>query len=195
MIKRIFDFIFSCLGILILLPFFLIILVLIKIDSKGPAFYVQKRVGKDNKDFDLLKFRTMRPNSDQKGLLTVGKDTRITRIGHFLRKYKLDELPQLFNVLIGKMSFVGPRPEVRKYVREYSIEQLQVLSVRPGITDLASIRYSEENSLLAHQQNPEQFYINTILQDKLKLNLEYVRNNSLYMDVKIIFLTALKIWR
>ena len=195
MIKRTFDFLFSLSVILLLSPIFIIIGLLILLDSRGSVLYVQKRVGRKNRDFNLFKFRTMKPNSDKKGLLTIGdKDQRITRVGYFLRKYKLDELPQLFNVFIGDMSLVGPRPEVRKYVDTYSQEQLQVLSVRPGITDLASIRYSEENALLAKQANPEQFYINNILQDKLSLNLEYVRENSLVKDIKIILLTVRKIW-
>lgn len=196
MIKRSLDFVMSFIGILLLFPIFLVIMILVKLDSKGPIFYLQKRVGKHNRDFSLFKFRTMRPNSDKSGLLTVGsKDNRITKIGYYLRKYKLDELPQLFNVFIGNMSLVGPRPEVRKYVNLYSKEQLQVLSVKPGITDLASIRYSDENALLAKHSNPEQFYVETILQDKLALNLEYVRNNNFFKDIKIIFLTLQKIWR
>ena len=154
--KRIFDLLFSFLGLVILSPFLLVIAILIVIDSKGDIFYLQQRVGKDNKDFNIFKFRTMRPNSDKQGLLTVGaKDSRITKIGVFLRKYKIDELPQLINVLIGNMSFVGPRPEVRKYVDLYNSEQKKVLTVKPGITDYASIEYSKENELLAKSENPE----------------------------------------
>lgn len=195
MVKRIFDLTSSLIGIILLSPLFLLISILIKIDSRGPIFYLQSRVGRYNKDFKLIKFRTMKPGSDKKGLLTVGNnDQRITNVGYYLRKYKIDELPQLINVLIKDMSVVGPRPEVRKYVDLYSQEQLKVLSVKPGITDLASIHYSDENSLLDGQTNPEQFYIKTILQDKLKLNLEYVNNNNLLKDIKIILLTVRKIW-
>lgn len=196
MAKRFFDFIASLIGLIFLLPLFLLISLLVKIDSRGTVFYLQSRVGLFNKDFKLMKFRTMKPDSDKKGLLTVGhNDQRITKVGFYLRKYKLDELPQLLNVFIGDMSLVGPRPEVRKYVDMYSKEQLKVLSVKPGITDLASIRYSDENILLAGQTNPEQFYINTILQDKLSLNLEYVKKNNLIRDIKIIFLTMRKVWK
>jgi len=192
--KRIFDLLFSFLGLLILFPFLLIIAILIVIDSKGDIFYLQQRVGKENKDFNIFKFRTMRPNSDKQGLLTVGaKDRRITRIGMFLRKYKIDELPQLINVLIGNMSFVGPRPEVRKYVDLYNSEQKKVLTVKPGITDYASIEYSKENELLAKSENPEKTYIEEIMPAKLELNLKYIKEASLLTDIKIIFKTFVKI--
>ncbi|HPX75311.1 MAG TPA: sugar transferase [Bacteroidales bacterium] len=192
--KRIFDLLFSFLGLVILSPFLLIIAILIVIDSKGDIFYLQQRVGKDNKDFNIFKFRTMRPNSDKQGLLTVGaKDSRITRIGVFLRKYKIDELPQLINVLIGNMSFVGPRPEVRKYVDLYNSEQKKVLTVKPGITDYASIKYSNENELLAKSENPEKTYIEEIMPAKLELNLKYINDASLLTDIKIIFKTFAKI--
>ncbi len=196
MIKRLFDFTASLIGLIILSPLFALVSILIILDSKGPVFYFQSRVGKHNKDFKLVKFRTMRPNADKSGLLTTSsRDNRITQIGYYLRKYKIDELPQLLNVIIGDMSLVGPRPEVRIYVNLYTQKQLEVLDVKPGITDLASIRYSDENLLLGNQINPEQFYIDTILQDKLNLNLEYVRENSFLNDLKIIYLTVIKIFR
>lgn len=192
--KRIFDLLFSFLGLVILSPFLLVIAILIVIDSKGDIFYLQQRVGKDNKDFNIFKFRTMRPNSDKQGLLTVGaKDSRITKIGVFLRKYKIDELPQLINVFIGNMSFVGPRPEVRKYVDLYNSEQKKVLTVKPGITDYASIEYSNENELLARSENPEKTYIEEIMPAKLELNLKYIKEASLLTDIKIIFKTFAKI--
>ena len=192
--KRIFDLLFSFLGLVILSPFLLVIAILIVIDSKGDIFYLQQRVGKDNKDFNIFKFRTMRPNSDKQGLLTVGaKDSRITKIGVFLRKYKIDELPQLINVLIGNMSFVGPRPEVRKYVDLYNSEQKKVLTVKPGITDYASIEYSNENELLARSEKKKKTYIEEIMPAKLELNLKYIKEASLLTDIKIIFKTFAKI--
>ena len=194
MIKRFFDIFFSFLGVLILLPFFLIISLFILIDSRGKAIYLQKRVGKDNQDFYLIKFRTMISEADKKGLLTIGnKDARITKMGHFLRKFKIDEFPQLINVLKGDMSIVGPRPEVRKYVNMYNEEQKKVLVVRPGITDYASIKYFHENELLGKVENPEQIYISEVMPAKLKINLEYVRDQKLGNDFKIIFMTILKI--
>src|ERR1051326_2352973 len=193
--KRLFDIIFSLIGIAILLRFFLIFTIFIVIDSGFPVFYSQTRVGKNGKDFSLLKFRTMKKDSDKKGLLTVGeKDSRITSFGFFLRKYKLDELPQLFNVLAGNMSLVGPRPEVRKYVELYNSEQKKVLSVKPGITDYASIEYSNENSILAKSMNPENLYITEIMPTKLKLNLKYIEERSFLTDLKIIFKTIGKIF-
>lgn len=188
--KRLFDIVFSLLGIILLLPFFLLFTLLIIFTSGFPVLYIQKRVGKGNKDFSLLKFRTMRPGSDQKGLLTVGaKDTRITPIGYFLRKYKIDELPQLFNVLAGSMSFVGPRPEVRKYTEMYNEEQKKVLAVKPGITDYASFVYSNENEILSRAEDPEQQYINKVMPAKLKLNLKYIQEQSLGTDLNIILKT------
>lgn len=188
--KRIFDIVASGIGLIILSPLFVVLAVWIKTDSKGPVFYRQIRVGKDNKDFRLFKFRSMRPDSDKLGLITVGgHDPRVTRSGYYIRKYKLDELPQLINVFKGDMSFVGPRPEVRKYVDLYTIDQLRVLSVRPGITSLASIRYRNENEILASAKNPDKCYIECILPDKLKIDLEYVDKASLFNDLKIIFST------
>lgn len=194
MLKRLFDITASFIGISLLLPFFLIICVLIVINSGFPIFYFQTRVGKNNKDFKLFKFRTMHTNADKKGLLTVGgRDPRVTAIGYYLRKYKLDELPQLFNVLFGSMSLVGPRPEVRKYVNLYTVDQLQVLSVKPGITDYASLEYINENDLLAASANPEQTYINEIMPAKLALNLKYIDEKSFGVDVKVILDTIKKI--
>lgn len=192
--KRLFDIFFSTIGILILLPFFLFISLMIILDSKGGIFYKQVRVGKNNIDFYLLKFRSMRTDADKKGLLTVGgRDPRITRMGYYIRKYKIDELPQLFNVLKGDMSLVGPRPEVRKYVSLYNDEQKKVLSVQPGITDYASIEYSNENEILGKANDPEKVYIEEIMPAKLKLNLKYISEKSLATDLKIILNTLKKI--
>ncbi|HIR94534.1 MAG TPA: sugar transferase [Candidatus Coprenecus stercorigallinarum] len=188
--KRIFDVTASGLGLLLLSPLFLIVAIWIRLDSPGPVFYRQTRVGRYNKDFRLLKFRSMRVGSDKKGLITVGgRDPRVTRSGYYIRKYKLDELPQLINVFKGDMSLVGPRPEVRKYVDLYTPEQLHVLDVRPGITDMASIRYRNENELLEQAADPEQFYRDTVMQDKLRINLEYVSDHSFFKDIKIILMT------
>jgi lipopolysaccharide/colanic/teichoic acid biosynthesis glycosyltransferase len=192
--KRIFDLFFTILGLIILLPFFALIAIWVMLDSRGGVFYRQERIGKDQKPFKLLKFRSMRTGADKQGLLTVGmKDSRITRSGYYLRKYKLDELPQLINVLLGDMSLVGPRPEVEKYVKLYSEEQLKVLSVRPGITDLASIKYRNENDVLASFEDAEAGYIQSVMPDKLKLNLMYIQNRSLLMDLRIILTTVLPI--
>jgi lipopolysaccharide/colanic/teichoic acid biosynthesis glycosyltransferase len=194
LLKRAFDIVCSLTGILVLLPVFVVLALLIILDSRGGIFYRQVRVGKNNKDFFLLKFRTMQTGADKKGLLTVGnKDSRVTRIGYYLRKYKADELPQLFNVLFGSMSLVGPRPEVRKYVDLYNAEQQKVLIVKPGITDYASIEYSNENEILAKAENPEQTYITEIMPHKLLLNLKYIREQGFITDVKIIFKTIAKI--
>ena len=194
LLKRLFDIVCSFIGIVILLPVFIVISLFVMLDSRGGIFYRQVRVGKNNKDFFLLKFRTMQTGADKKGLLTVGsKDSRVTRVGYYLRKYKLDELPQLFNVLFGSMSLVGPRPEVRKYVDLYNKEQQQVLSVKPGITDYASIEYANENEILAKAENPEQTYINEIMPHKLLLNLKYIHEQGFVTDVKIIFKTIGKI--
>ena len=192
--KRIFDLIFSIVGLIILSPFFIIIALVIVIDSRGGVFYKQVRVGQGGSDFKLFKFRSMATNADKGSLLTVGgRDSRITRIGYFIRKYKVDELPQLINVLIGDMSLVGPRPEVRRYVDMYNEEQRKVLSVKPGITDYASIEYSNENELLGKAENPEQTYINEIMPAKLKLNLKYIAEQGMKTDVKIIYRTFMKI--
>lgn len=194
MIKRIFDIVCTLVGIGILLPVFLCISLAIVISSGFPVFYLQSRVGKNNRDFKLLKFRTMHAGADKKGLLTVGgRDPRVTAAGYYLRKYKLDELPQLFNVLVGDMSLVGPRPEVRKYVELYNAEQRQVLSVKPGITDPASLKFIDENDLLAKSPDPEKTYIEEIMPEKLALNKEYIQHHNFVTDLGIIFATLKKI--
>lgn len=188
--KRLFDIFASGLGLLFLSPLFLVLAIWIKLDSPGPVFYRQVRVGRGNKDFRIFKFRSMRVGADRQGLITVGgHDPRITRSGYFIRKYKLDEFPQLINVFIGDMSLVGPRPEVRKYVDMYTPEQMHVLGVRPGVTSLASIRYRNENELLDKADNPDQFYIDVVMQDKLAIDLEYVEHASFWYDIKLIFQT------
>jgi len=192
--KRLADIVFSTIGLLLLLPVGGIIACLILLSSGGGVLYRQKRVGKGNKDFTMYKFRTMRRGSDKNTLITIGdRDSRITGVGYYLRKYKLDELPQLINVVLGDMSLVGPRPEVRKYVDQYSEEQLAVLSVRPGITDYASIQYSRESELLAKADDPEKEYLHNILPAKLELNLKYIREKGLITDMKIIVKTLIKI--
>lgn len=192
--KRILDVVSSAIFLMAFLPVWLIIALMVALESPGGVFYRQIRVGKNNRDFYLYKFRTMRVGSDKKGLLTVGeRDNRITKVGYFLRKYKIDEFPQLINVLKGDMSLVGPRPEVRKYVDMYSPEQLKVLSVRPGLTDYASIKYVNENEVLAASDNPEQTYIDEVMPAKLELNLQYIENQSVIEDVKLIFKTFVAI--
>jgi len=195
-VKRIFDFICSTLGLIVLSPVLFAIAIKIKTGSDGPVFFKQIRVGEKNNEFEILKFRTMVVDAEKLGRqITVGNDNRITKIGAFLRKYKLDELPQLINVFKGDMSLVGPRPEVPRYVKLYNDEQKKVLEVKPGITDLASIRYRDENELLGEAENPDDFYINTIMPDKLALNLEYINNNNLFVDIYIILRTIVKcIW-
>lgn len=188
--KRIFDIVASGIGLILLSPLFIILTIWIKCDSIGPVFYKQVRVGRNNMDFQLFKFRSMRVGSDKKGLITVGgHDPRITRSGYYIRKYKLDEFPQLINVFKGDMSLVGPRPEVRKYVDMYTEEQMHVLDVRPGITDLASIRYRNENELLERVNDPDKYYVEVIMPDKLRINLEYVARHSFTFDIRLIFLT------
>ncbi len=188
--KRVFDILASGLGLICLSPLFVVIAIWIKCDSRGPVFYRQTRVGKDGHDFRLFKFRSMRPDSDKLGLITVGgRDHRITRSGYYIRKYKLDEFPQLINVFLGHMSLVGPRPEVRKYVDMYSPQQLKVLEVRPGITSLASIRYRNENDILAAADDPDKAYVEQVMPDKLAIDLEYVRKANLWSDIKLIFST------
>jgi len=193
--KRVFDVISSSIVLIIGLPFFLIITFVIAVTSKGGVFFIQQRVGKGNVDFGLYKFRTMVADAEKSGQITVGgRDPRITKIGYYLRKFKLDEFPQLINILKGDMSIVGPRPEVRKYVALYTVEQLKVLTVKPGLTDLASITYINENELLGKSQNPEKTYIEEIMPDKLNLNLEYIENQSFTNDLKLIFKTIGKIF-
>ena len=193
MLKRIFDITLSLFGLIILLPFMLIIAILIKLDSKGPVFFKQIRVTKNGREFKIFKYRTMRVGSDKYSQITVGKDGRITKIGSFLRKYKLDEIPQLINVLIGDMSLVGPRPEVPKYVALYTDEQKEILKVRAGITDYASIEFSDENDLLASEEEPEKAYIEKIMPKKIELNKKYLSEVSILTDIKIILLTIKKI--
>ena len=194
MLKRFFDITSSLIVLTIGLPFFIIISLLIALDSKGGIFFIQKRVGRNNVDFGLFKFRTMLPESEKAGQITVGgKDPRITKIGYLLRKFKLDEFPQLLNVILGDMSIIGPRPEVRRYVDIYSKEQLKVLAVRPGLSDFASIEYINENELLGKSENPEKTYIEEIMPAKLKLNLKYIQQKSFSTDIKLIFKTIGKI--
>lgn len=194
--KRAFDIVSCTLTVLVLFPFGLIIALCIVCGSKGGVFYRQTRVGRNGKDFKLLKFRTMRPNADRQGLLiTVGNDQRITRIGGFLRKYKIDELPQLLNIIKGDMSVVGPRPEVRRYVELYDERQRRVLTVRPGLTDYASLQYISESELLAKSDDPEKTYIEEIMPAKLELNLQYIDNQSLKEDFKLIFQTLFSIFK
>ncbi|MBL4930257.1 MULTISPECIES: sugar transferase [Clostridium] len=192
-VKRFFDFFLSLVGLVILSPILIVVCILIKLDSKGPVFFMQTRVGKDEEYFKIFKFRTMVVDAEKQGKqITVGKDSRITKVGAVLRKYKIDELPQLINVLIGNMSLVGPRPEVPKYVDLYTDDQKKVLHVKPGITDLASIKYRDENDILATVENPEEYYINTIMKDKINLNLEYINASNILLDFMIIIRTIIK---
>ena len=193
--KRLFDIFFSLVALLLLLPFFLVVAILISLDSKGGVFFIQTRVGRGGKDFGLYKFRSMVIDAEAKGQLTVGgRDPRVTKVGYVLRKYKLDELPQFLNVLKGEMSVVGPRPEVRKYVSLYNPQQQKVLSVRPGLTDYASIEYANENELLAQAADPEKEYIETIMPAKLQLNLKYVEEMSVATDLRIILKTIARVF-
>ena len=194
MAKRLFDFFFSIIGLVILSPLFIVISLFIAFGSKGGVFYLQKRVGIRNKDFNIIKFRTMYSGSDKKGLLTIGDhDSRITKTAKWLRKYKLDELPQFFNILKGDMSFVGPRPEVRKYVDLYTPEQQLVLTVRPGLTDFASLEYINENEILINYPDPEKAYVEIIMPEKLGLNLQYIKEGNLIKDLGIILKTIKRI--
>lgn len=193
--KRLFDIFFSGIGCILLLPVFIAIAVCIKFDSRGPIFFRQVRVGLQGENFLIHKFRSMYINSESKGRLTVGADTRITKVGGVIRKYKLDELPQLIDVFVGKMSLVGPRPEVPEYIRCYPDDvRDKVLSVRPGITDNASLEMIDENDVLSNYKDPRSAYIEIILPLKQKYYLEYVANNSLWVDIKIIIKTLLKIF-
>ena len=188
--KRLFDIVASCIWLVVLSPLLLAVAIWIKLDSKGPVFYRQVRVGRYNKDFRIFKFRSMRMGSDKGSLVTIGgRDPRVTRSGYFIRKYKLDELPQLLNVLLGDMSLVGPRPEVRQYVNYWTPKQMHVLDVRPGLTDPASIKFRNENDLLEQVEDPEAYYINVIMQEKIKLYLEYVEQASFGYDLKLLFKT------
>ena len=193
---RVFDVVFSGIGLIVLSPIFSIIYVLIRIESKGGGFYVQQRVGLNGEPFRLYKFRSMRQNADKGSLITVGnRDPRITRMGYFIRKYKIDELPQLWNVFIGDMSLVGPRPEVERYTRLYTPEQRKVLSVRPGITDWASIEYVDENMILGQAKDPDKVYVEQIIPDKIRYNMKWIENKGVVEYFKIIFCTFLKIVR
>lgn len=193
---RFFDILFSFLGIVLLSPVFLCLYVGICLESRGGGFYSQLRVGRNGKDFYVYKFRSMRMGADKQGLITVGgRDSRITRVGYFIRKYKLDELPQLFNVLKGDMSLVGPRPEVRKYVELYTEVQKKVLSVRPGITDYASIEYVDENAILGRAKDADKVYVEQILPDKIRYNMKYIEHRSVKEYFKIIYLTIWSIVR
>ena len=188
--KRLFDIIASGVGLIVLSPLFIILAIWIKLDSKGPVFYRQVRVGYKNKDFRIFKFRSMRVGSDKGSLVTIGgHDPRVTKSGYFIRKFKFDELPQLINVFLGDMSLVGPRPEVRHYVDYWTPEQMHVLDVRPGITDPASIKFRNENELMEKAENPEKYYIEVIMQEKIKLYLEYVEKHSFLYDIGLIFKT------
>ena len=188
--KRLFDIVASGFGLVVLSPLFLVLAIWIKCDSKGPVFYRQVRVGYKNKDFRIFKFRSMRVGADKGSLVTIGgHDPRVTRSGYFIRKFKFDELPQLINVFLGDMSLVGPRPEVRHYVDYWTPEQMHVLDVRPGITDPASIKFRNENELMEKAEDPEKYYIEVIMQEKIKLYLEYVEKHSFWYDFGLILKT------
>ena len=191
--KRLFDFFSALFALILFSPLLLIIAIWIMVDSRGGVFYKQIRVGKNQKEFGLLKFRSMRPNSDKAGQLTIGNDSRVTKVGAFLRKYKLDEIPQLINILKGELSVVGPRPEVPKYVNMYSKEQLKVLEALPGLTDYASIEYLNEQAVLGAAEDPEKAYIEEVMPAKLRLNLKYIHERSFWLDIKLIFKTIGKI--
>lgn len=192
--KRCFDIFFSLLGILFLLLLFLFVAIAIKCSSKGPVLFKQERVGKNGKTFKIWKFRSMVVDAEAKGRqITTDGDSRITKVGKFIRKTKIDELPQLFNVLSGKMSFVGPRPEVPRYVELYTDEQRKVLTVKPGITDLASIEYRNENDLLKEAEDPDRKYIEEIMPAKLELNLKYIEKAGFFYDIGLIFKTVFKV--
>lgn len=194
--KRLFDIFVACWALLFFLPFGLIIAILIATGSRGGVFYFQERIGRYGKPFQLIKFRTMRQNADKSGKLTVGmRDNRITRIGYFLRKFKLDEFPQFINVLKGEMSVVGPRPEVDEYVQLYSEDQRNILNVKPGITDNASLEYFEENRLLGESDDPQKTYIEEIMPAKIELNKKYLSNPTIGQDLKIMWKTFLKMIR
>lgn len=190
MIKRCFDIFFSITGLILLFPYLVFIAIIVKLDSKGPIIFKQNRVGKNNIDFVLYKYRTMYVTFKKKSNLTLGNnDSRITKAGYYLRKFKLDELPQLFNILKGDMSFVGPRPELRYFVNKYQPNYFEVLKIKPGLTGLASLKYKDEDELLKTAENPEAFYLNTILPNKIELNKLYIKSKSLTLDIKIIIKT------
>lgn len=193
--KRAFDVLFSLLGIIILFPFLLLIAILIRLDSKGSSLFLQPRVGLNQKQFSIIKFRTMHLEANNNLLLTIGNnDKRLTKLGAFLRRFKIDELPQLFNVLKGDMSFVGPRPELEKYVNHYPKEDMIIFSVRPGITSEASIKYRNEAEILQKVENSENYFIKTIIPEKNRFNKDYIKNSNMWYDFKIIIKTILKIF-
>ncbi|MFT5821488.1 MAG: lipopolysaccharide/colanic/teichoic acid biosynthesis glycosyltransferase [Crocinitomix sp.] len=192
--KRIFDICSSLIALLLFSPVIIIISLWIALDSPGGIFYRQTRVGKNQKEFDLFKFRSMRPNSDKAGQITIGNDSRVTKVGRFIRRFKIDEVPQLINILKGDMSVVGPRPEVPKYVQMYSQEQLKVLMVLPGLTDYASIEYLDEQKILGAANDPDKAYIEEVMPAKLKLNLKYIADRGFWLDIKLVFKTIGKIF-
>ena len=193
--KRILDIVVSLIGLICLLPLLLLVAVLIKLDSTGPVFFRQTRMGMRFRPFQILKFRTMVQDSSTRGQsITVGDDPRITRVGWFLRKTKIDELPQLINVLRGEMTFVGPRPEVPQYVELFRQDYEEILKIRPGITDLASIKYRDEAALLGQSKNPEEEYVTRVLPDKINLGKEYIRRSSVFFDLTLIFKTFLRLF-
>ena len=193
MIKRLFDIIFSLIGILFLIPLFVIISILIKLDSNGPIFFIQRRIGKNGKIFHLIKFRSMRVNKSDKNTISIKGDNRITNIGSFLRKYKLDEFPELWNVLVGEMSFVGPRPDVPGYADKLQGPDREILNLRPGITGMASLKYINEEEILSKKKNPKKYNDEIIFPDKVRINREYYLNQSIWLDIKIIFATIFRI--
>lgn len=195
LLKRIFDIVASVLVLIILFPFLLIVSVWIALDSRGGIFYKQMRVGKKGKKFGLLKFRSMQINDDSNGQITVGADNRITKAGKFIRRYKIDEFPQLLNIIVGQMSIVGPRPEVPKYVEMYTVEQQKVLDILPGLTDYATLEYIDEQKLLGAADDPEKVYVQEVMPAKLALNLKYVSERNLGLDLKLIFKTIFKIFK
>jgi lipopolysaccharide/colanic/teichoic acid biosynthesis glycosyltransferase len=192
--KRLFDLALAVPGTLTLLPVFAVVAVWIRLDSSGPALFRQVRVGRGGREFRIFKFRTMVTDAERRGgQLTVGADARITRVGRFLRRHKLDELPQLFNVIRGEMSLVGPRPEVPRYVDLYTAEQRRVLDLVPGITDLASIKYYDENAVLAAASDPERAYVDEIMPEKIRINLDYARRATVWTDLRVILGTAFRV--
>jgi lipopolysaccharide/colanic/teichoic acid biosynthesis glycosyltransferase len=193
--KRALDMLVALAGLLLLLPLFAVVSVLIRFDSRGPVFFRQERIGQGFRPFLIYKFRTMVEHASQKGgMITVANDPRVTRVGRVLRKTKIDELPQLFNVLKGDMSLVGPRPEVSQYVNRFPEDYLDILQVRPGITDLASLKYRDEATALAHSTNPDNEYLKAILPDKISLAKEYIKRSSLLFDLKLIGKTVIRLF-
>lgn len=194
--KRLFDILVSLVILTVFLPFGIVLALAIALESRGGVFYRQERIGKDGVPFKLWKFRTMRKDADKQGKLTVGmRDSRITRVGYFIRKSKLDEFPQFINVLSGEMSIVGPRPEVAEYVCLYTPEQREILKVKPGITDYASLEYFKENELLGQSENPKETYIHEIMPAKIELNKKYLANPGIVQDIRIMWMTFLKMIR